>query len=143
MIKPIFKFEGEYHFLSNFYPHPITVQGVEFPSSEHAYQCAKTLNPDDWEKFKDPNLTCAKAKKLGRKVKVRDDWNDIKLQVMEVILFEKFNPFANPELYAKLKATGTAELIEGNYWGDEFWGVCDGVGENHLGKLLMKVRAEA
>ena len=64
----------------------------------------------------------------------------MKIDIMRQVLKSKFTQ--NPELKAKLIATGDAELIEGNNWNDRFWGVCRGVGQNHLGKLLMEVRAE-
>jgi predicted NAD-dependent protein-ADP-ribosyltransferase YbiA (DUF1768 family) len=76
---------------------------------------------------------------MGRSVKLRPDWESIKLDVMETAVRIKFT---DPELAAKLIATGDEELIEGNWWNDTFWGVCNGVGENHLGKILMKVRAD-
>ena len=58
---------------------------------------------------------------------------------MAALIAQKFD---KGELALALKYTGDAELIEGNNWGDTFWGVCNGVGENHLGKLLMARRAQ-
>ena len=81
----------------------------------------------------------AKAKKIGRQVNLRKDWEDIKLQVMEKALRLKFQ---NPDLRKKLITTGDEELVEGNPWGDRYWGVCNGSGKNKLGKLLMKIRKE-
>jgi hypothetical protein len=78
------------------------------------------------------------AKKLGRKCTIREDWDYIKLGIMDQILRAKFEQ--NPNLMAKLKATAPKELVEGNTWGDTYWGVCRGRGENHLGRLLMKIR---
>lgn len=81
----------------------------------------------------------AKAKKMGRQVKLRKDWEDIKLQVMEKALRLKFQ---DSTLRKKLIATGDEELVEGNPWGDRYWGVYNGSGKNKLGKLLMKIRKE-
>ncbi len=112
-------------------------EGLEYSSVEHAYQAAKTT---DIEKRKDlikSANTAAKAKKYGRAFKLRDDWESVKVSVMEVCLKSKFS---NPSLRAKLDATKGFELEEGNWWGDIIWGVCEGKGQNLLGKLLMKVR---
>ena len=80
----------------------------------------------------------AEAKKLGRRVELRPEWEYIKERVMFEIVLNKFNQ--NPQLAKMLLATGEEELVEGNTWGDRTWGVCDGVGQNRLGKILMKVR---
>jgi ribA/ribD-fused uncharacterized protein len=131
-MKMIDAFDGEYRFLSNFWPD----DGF---TNEHVFQAMKT---QDWAEqmivltAADPYL----AKKYGRKVTLRPDWNEIKDDVMLVSLRLKFSQ--NPELRAKLLATGDAELIEGNTWGDRYWGVCDGNGHNKLGILLMQVRGE-
>ena len=79
------------------------------------------------------------AKKMGRSVSLRPDWEDIKDDVMLEGLYRKF---ADDELADWLLDTGDEELVEGNWWHDRYWGVCDGVGQNKLGKLLMKVRSE-
>lgn len=129
-------FSGKYCFLSSFYPTQIKYGGI-YPTAEHAFQAAKTLSMN--ERFKIAQLaTPGQAKRAGRKVTLRADWEDIKLQVMEEILLVKF---FNRELAEKLISTGGQMLVEGNNWGDTFWGVCDGKGQNHLGKLLMGVRA--
>ena len=86
------------------------------------------------------NLNPSKSKALGRKVTLREDWDEVKNRVMLEIVRNKFKQ--NPELKEKLIATGDAYLEEGNWWGDRTWGVCNGVGENRLGKILMKVRDE-
>lgn len=132
------KFEGQYDFLSNFYAHPISNGVLTFPTNEHYFQAMKTLNQEERIAIARAS-TPGQAKRMGREVKLRVDWEDIKLQVMETALRIKFS---DPELAAKLIATGDEELVEGNWWHDTFWGVCEGVGENHLGKLLMKVRAD-
>lgn len=131
-------FDGEYRFLSNFWPCEIVYEGITYPSTEHYYVAMKTTDP---ELRKQASLvsTSGKVKKFGRMLVLRPDWDDVKLQVMEYALRQKFS---KPELRAMLIATGDAELIEGNWWKDVYWGVCDGVGQNHLGRLLMKIRKE-
>lgn len=129
-------FDGEYGFLSNFYPVKITRGDWEYQSSEAAYQSAKC--PGHEEKFAASKPAKAKRMSRNKKFEVRADWTEIRLAVMEEILRLKFS---NAELAEKLCATYPAILIEGNYWGDRFWGV-DGHGENNLGKLLMKIRDE-
>lgn len=131
-------FEGEYAFLSNFYEHPISNGVITFPTNEHYFQAMKTLEDDERLAIARAE-TPGKAKRMGRSVKLRSDWESIKLDVMETAVRIKFT---DPELAAKLIATGNEELVEGNWWNDTFWGVCNGVGENHLGKILMKVRAD-
>lgn len=106
------------------------------PSLEHAFQAAKTLDPDERRTVRSA-AKAGDAKRAGRKVKKREDWDDIRVSMMRELLYQKFN---DPQLRQRLLNTGTAELIEGNDWGDVFWGVCRGRGENWLGKLLMEVR---
>jgi ribA/ribD-fused uncharacterized protein len=136
-MKTIDQFTGEYRFLSNFWPASVGLDGVEYPSVENAYQAAKTLDAKARRPF--AKFTAHEAKKAGRALAMRKDWEEVKLAVMESLLIVKFDI---DDLRAKLLATGDAELVEGNWWGDRFWGVCNGVGENHLGRLLMKVRAQ-
>jgi len=131
------RFEGENRFLSNFYPSPVMYRGIVYPSVECAFQAAKTLDTKVRAEF--AQLTAAQAKSHGRRVKLREDWESVKLEIMEILLRRKFK---DSTLRAKLLATGQEQLIEGNWWHDTFWGVCNGVGENHLGRLLMRVRDE-
>lgn len=132
------KFRGKYWFLSNFYESSIEDENITYPTVEHYFQAQKTLNRE--EKLKIAKATKpAKAKTIGRQVNLRKDWEDIKLQVMEKALRLKFQ---NPDLRKKLITTGDEELVEGNPWGDRYWGVCNGSGKNKLGKLLMKIRKE-
>lgn len=131
-------FTGQYGFLSNFYPSTVTLDGVRYKTVEHAYQAAKTLDKDERKKVRDAD-TAATAKKQGRKLPIRPDWDNVKLAVMEDLLRQKFE---EPELAKALCDTGTVELIEGNWWGDQYWGVCRGKGFNHLGRLLMRIRGE-
>jgi hypothetical protein len=135
---PIDSFRGKYRFLSNFWPCVIEFEGVEYPSTEHAYQAAKTLDPKLREAIRWAR-TAGEAKKMGGQVKIREDWEQVKLKVMEDVCRLKFQ---NGLLWDLLLSTGDTELIEGNTWGDQFWGVCNGVGENHLGRILMKIRKE-
>lgn len=132
----ITKFKGENRFLSNFEPVWVEFEGKEYPSTEHAYQAAKTLVEEEREKIRLKD-TAAKAKRAGKTVTMRPDWDKVKLQVMEELIRQKFQ---RDDLAEKLLATGDQELVEGNTWGDTFWGVCKGKGENNLGQILMKVR---
>jgi ribA/ribD-fused uncharacterized protein len=137
----VFEFKGEYAFLSNFWGCTVIHEGINFPSSEHAYQAAKSFLPD--EKLRISLLpTPGDAKRAGKRIVLRPDWEQVKISVMTEIVREKFT--RNPHLGQYLIATGDAELFEGNSWHDFFWGVDikNGKGENHLGKILMKVRTE-
>lgn len=137
-------FDGEFAFLSNFYESPIKYNGtVTMPTVEHYFQAAKAAEPLDFLKIAAAD-TPGKAKRLGRKCKLRADWEEKKIDVMRQALKLKF---ADPTLKAKLIATGDEELVEGTTWHDRFWGVCNcekcqGHGENHLGRLLMELRNE-
>lgn len=136
--KPIDSFFGYYRFLSNFYPVLVEYNGLTYSAIENAYQAAKF---DDIElKKKFGELTSREVYKLTRGKKPREDWDDVKLGVMYDLLKIKFSN--NNYLKKRLLATGNRELIEGNTWGDTYWGMYRGVGENHLGKLLMKARKE-
>lgn len=138
-------FDGEFAFLSNFYESPIKYNGtVTMPTVEHYFQAAKASEPLDFLKIAAAD-TPGQAKRLGRKCKLRADWEDVKMNVMREALRKKFS---DPELKAKLLATGDQRLKEGNTWHDNFWGVCycdrcqDIMAYNHLGKLLMELRTE-
>lgn len=131
------KFDGEYDFLSNFYKpkYPIIASGLSFTSVEAAFQAAKC--PERMQEF--VGIEPYESKKLGRKVKLRPDWDSVKIQIMGDLVFQKF--LMNKDIRDKLLATGDAELREGNYWKDDYWGVCDSEkGQNNLGVLLMRVR---
>lgn len=142
-MKKITRFHGTYEFLSNFYTCLIVYEGIHYPSVEHAFQAAKTT--DKRERKVIASLpTPGMAKRKGRRLELRPDWEDIKLDVMLTLLREKFQ--AHTELGELLVGTYPMSLIEGNTWGDRFWGmVWDGTrwqGENHLGRLLEQVREE-
>jgi ribA/ribD-fused uncharacterized protein len=128
-------FRGQYDFLSNFYENPVTVNGITYRNSEAAFQAQKC--PERANEFSD--LTGKEAKKLGRKVNLREDWNEARISVMEEVLKAKFK---DETLKQKLIATGDSMLVEGNNWGDRYWGVVNGNGKNNLGLLLMKVRED-
>lgn len=134
------QFVCEYHFLSNFYERPIEYRGLTYNNSEAAFQAQKCLTEEEKQVF--TTMRPGPAKRLGRKVELRPDWEEIKNGLMEDVVREKFTQ--HEDLKQLLLATGDAELEEGNDWGDDYWGVIlkTGEGRNELGKALMKVRAE-
>lgn len=144
-MKPITSFGLEYKFLSNFFSCPVRWCGIEFPTAEHVYQATKTLN---MRQRMDISLlaTPGKAKRAGQKLTIRPDWEKIKVGLMGKIVDVKF--MQNPLLMDMLVATGSADLIEGNMWHDNFWGDCicpkcrNIKGLNHLGVILMNVRKD-
>lgn len=131
-------FFGPFRWLSNFHLCPVQFEGHVYPATENAYMAAKTL---DLEARK-PLLTMApfQAKAYGRTVALREDWEQVKLDIMYQLNKQKFE--WHPELRAALLATGDKYIEETNWWGDRIWGVCTGTGENHLGKILMRIREE-
>jgi len=135
--KAIDSFDGKYAFLSNFYPCEVRYEGEYFPSVEHAYQAAKAPQAERG-RFK-AGVTPGQAKKLGKIFKP-EDWHNRKVAIMSSLLQQKFHQ--RNALAELLVETGDAELIEGNTWGDTFWGVCNGVGSNMLGQMLMRERDE-
>lgn len=141
MYLKICRFSEEFAFLSNFYPAPTQLDGVTYSSVEHAYQAAKSNDPEVRKQFQSPGLSPASAKRLGRRVALSPNWETSKICVMLGLLRSKFS---NPDLKQLLLSTRDAELLEGNTWGDTFWGVnlFTGEGQNQLGRLLMLVRAE-
>ncbi len=133
----ITSFTGFYSFLSNFFAVRVTLDAHEYPSVENAYQAAKTLHYA--RRIELQTCSAAQAKRIGRSLPLRADWEQIKEQVMLDLLRQKFT---HPSLALRLLETGDQDLVEGNYWGDTYWGVCRGVGKNRLGMLLMQVRSE-
>jgi ribA/ribD-fused uncharacterized protein len=131
-------FQGEYRWLSNFWPARVVLDGAVYPTVEHAYQAAKTLSLPGRARIAQAT-TPGQAKKMGRGLAVRSDWEAVKEREMLHLLMQKFREGL---LRDKLLATGTQPLIEENYWGDTYWGVCRGVGKNRLGVLLMEVRKQ-
>ena len=146
----VMSFDGEYSFLSNFYDSPIefmTVDGKKMiaPTVEHAFQAEKVMFSQEQEAIINA-ATPGKAKRLGRHVLLRPDWENVKDEAMEEFVSRKFQI---PELRDKLLATGDANLVEGNTWHDNYWGICTCSkcinspvvdGKNKLGTILMKVR---
>ena len=130
-------FTGAFDFLSNFYPCRVEIDGICYGNAEAAFQAQKCKNASDRAAFAD--LSAVKAKRKGRQVALRPDWDKVRLQVMEHVVRAQFRQ--NQLLAARLAATGTMPLEEGNSWGDTFWGVDSrtGIGENHLGRILMMV----
>jgi ribA/ribD-fused uncharacterized protein len=143
----IASFTYKYRFLSNFHPSRIVYERISYPTVEHAYQAAKSNDPKFREMIsKIPVNKAGKAKREGRKVRLRPEWDDVFcVEVMEELLRLKFE---DKKLKQKLLDTGDKKLIEGNYWHDNFYGDCncsnceDTFGYNVLGKLLMKLRKE-
>ena len=136
-------FSGNYHVLSNFSPAPVTLDGVQYPTVEHAYQAAKILEPEGREQILAAS-TPGLARKMGRKLTARPDWPEVRVEVMRDLVRQKFED--HPDLKNILLATGDAELVEGNTWHDNFWGQCRcsrcaaDRGLNWLGRLLMATR---
>lgn len=131
-------FRGKYFFLSNFYNAPVTYDGLSYLNSEAAFQAQKCTALKNKHVF--TSLNPSESRRLGQEVPLRSDWEQIKVRMMYEVVLAKF--VQNPNLAERLIATGDAHLEEGNNWGDRIWGTVDGVGENHLGKILMRIRAE-
>lgn len=148
----ILGFDGPTRFLSNFALSPVTAYGITFPTVEHAFAAAK-IDPADPRRDRTAALEEMRqiavapgpnaAKRMGRRTLMRPDWDQVKAEMITELVRRKF---ADPDLRARLLATGDAELFELNTWGDRIWGVVEenGVmhGRNWLGEILMLVRAE-
>lgn len=148
------RFQGRFGFLSNFYPCKIEHRGIVYPSVEHYYVAMKVTEIQllngiyytaaDFREMISKVALAGDVKKIGQRVKVRSDWEEKKLRFMNFAVGEKFK---DEELSEMLLSTGDLDLIEGNFWHDNFWGSCscpkcNNGGENHLGKILMKIREE-
>lgn len=134
----ITEFRGKHRWLSNFAPVRVRLDGAQYPSTEHAYQAAKSLSSEDREAI----LRCAEpghAKRFARRFKLREDWDQVKDAIMLDLTRQKYQHSHYREL---LLATSDVQIVEGNRWGDNYWGVCRGNGENRLGKIIMQVRDE-
>lgn len=136
MQEKITSFSGKYRWLSNFFPVSICYDGIVYPSVEHAFQAAKSLDPS-YRLMISECKTPAEAKILGRRVALRPDWEACKVKIMHQLLKLKFE---TPGLKLRLSQTWPADLEEWNNWGDTFWGIYKGKGRNMLGKLLMIIR---
>jgi len=143
MSDKISSFSGKYQYLSNFYNCSVIYDGIEYANSEAAYHAQKSDDRDVKTEFM--FLNPSEAKRLGRRVKMRDGFEDIKVSIMQEVVACKF--MQNPELLKALQDTGDAYLLEGNTWHDNFWGSCNcgrkscsAPGKNMLGKVLMQIR---
>lgn len=116
---------------------PVTIDGITYTSGEAAFQAQKSTDPEVKESF--THLNPSEAKKKGRHVALRADWEEVKLDVMAKVVEAKFSQ--NPILRLKLRKTGSAQLEESNTWGDRYWGIMNGMGKNHLGQILMTIRS--
>lgn len=134
------EFKNQYFFLSNFYECPIYYNKLVFCNAEAAFQAQKVI--DEKEQYKFINLNASQARKLGKTIVLRKDWEEVKDKTMYEIVKRKFT--VNKELQQKLIDTKDEELVEGNWWHDTYWGIDSktGIGKNKLGKILMKVREE-
>jgi ribA/ribD-fused uncharacterized protein len=145
-VSPIVKFVGEDYYLSNFYSAPVKLGNLTFKTNEAAFQASKyramTGTQQEQYAYIAAILDCEKpgeTKKLGKQVAIDlDKWEQIKVRCMRDIVRAKFDQ--NQDLKTKLMATGAALLVEGNDWGDTFWGLCNGKGGNVLGSILMELR---
>ena len=138
--KTVKEFQGEYRWLSNFATVEIVLGDFKYPSTENAYMSEKNSDTG-WKKYCSEETNPSKVKSESRQVDLVEGWNENRLTTMYPILLQKFTQ----EPYkSKLLATGNMELQEGNKWGDTFWGVDlkTGEGQNNLGKLIMRIRAE-
>ena len=133
-----FTIASGYPFLSNFHPSTIWINKKSYSTVEHAYQAHKTLNENSHELIR-LSKNPADAKKLGRGVEMRSDWDHVKVDLMRSFLRLKFE---SPFLRDQLKNTYDYRLVYGNTWNDRFWGVCRGTGQNWLGILLEEIRSE-
>lgn len=139
------QFRDDYRFLSNFWLAPVEFEGAIYPSVEHAYQAAKAISMEEREPFWKQYMTPGDAKRRGRTLTIRGDWEYIKVDIMRQLVRDKFQ---TPHLKNLLLVTGKHELVEGNTWHDNFWGSCScqkcsGIrGLNHLGRILMEIRGE-
>lgn len=130
-------FFGPFRFLSNFHYSKVILDGVQYRTTEHAYQAAKTLDLADRDTIRQAP-TPRIARRLGQAVVIRPGWLEgLRDDVMYDVSIQKY---ADPEIGRWLLDTRLALLKETNTWGDVYWGVCNGVGQNRLGQILMDIR---
>ena len=132
------RFSRQYAFLSNYYECSVVYDGFCYASSEAAFQAQKTLDPEQRKAF--TLLAASEAKRKGKKLNLRPDWEGIKYDIMYEVCKAKFTQ--HPDLAQKLLDTGNEMLVEGNNWGDKIWGQVKGEGKNLLGQILMRIRDE-
>lgn len=140
-LNTIYGFFGPFRFLSNFHVVSIPYDGLVYPSTEAAYMSGKTDNPLT-KKALANTKSPSEAKRIGRALELREDWDDIRIQVMEEVNTVKYTQDTpeSKQLRQMLLVTKPCILVEANWWNDTFWGECKGVGENNLGKVLMRIR---
>ena len=132
-------FRKEYNFLSNFYPAKVTYEDITYPSVEHAFVAAKTLDLEERKPIL--SMTASQAKRYGRTVTPRKDWKNYRLLIMAWLVTQKFES----TWLAKKLMLITKPIVEDNYWHDNFWGNCEhcpGTGRNELGHILTQIRKE-
>jgi len=135
-------FRGDYEFLSNFYPCKIRYMELLFQSVEAAFQAAKSTDRSQSILFQ--RCSASEAKRMGKRIKLRPDWEQVKIPIMSELIKQKFSQ--DPDLKVALLATGDALLVEENTWHDNFYGDCVCTrcktihGQNMLGRLLMETR---
>lgn len=134
------RWTGAHAFLNNFHRGEVHLDGVAYPTVEDAYQAAKSADPAAREPFR--TMSTAESKRAGTRVALRPDWDDARVGAMAALVAEKFS---DPALRARLAETAPRRLVEGNWWHDNFWGVCEcprcgGRGENRLGRILEAIR---
>ena len=147
MPETIGPFAGEYRWLSNFWPADVRFGGFVFPTVEHAYQAAKTTDPAVW-RFIASLPSAGQAKRGGRGLAMRPDWDSVKLSLMVWLVRQKFqNGVGAITLRQKMRCTNGRSLVEYNYWHDNYWGICQcqrcmaiADAKNHLGHILTSVR---
>lgn len=131
-------FFDEFRFLSNFHVTPVHFNGFDYMSSEHAYMAAKARTQADHD-YVHSAKSPAEAKRRGREIQLIDDWDIMKVEIMYMI---NLNKYSNPVMKQLLATTEERYLEETNWWGDKIWGICDGVGQNYLGRVIMEIRTE-
>jgi ribA/ribD-fused uncharacterized protein len=147
------QFRGRYFFLSNFYsPAPVRIligtKWVKCQTLEHGYQASKLVYPRQRMLVVEA-ATPSEAKALGKQYRAFSYWENVKRVVMLELLRQKF---ARAQMRDRLLRTGSMTLIEGNWWHDNYWGICEcdrcakhpeqQAEGNWLGRLIMRVRED-
>lgn len=128
--------DAPYFFLNNKYSCNVSVFGHRFGNAEAAYQAHKTKEPQIINIF--TTLDGLSSQSIGRGVHAYDGWDNDKVKIMLLVIFEKFRQ--NPNILEKLIDTGEQKLIAVSMSKEKFWGTLNNEGENILGKILMYVR---
>jgi ribA/ribD-fused uncharacterized protein len=138
-------FSGEFDYMSNFYFSKTVIGKFIYDTVEHYFQSRKAVTDREEREIRETS-TPGKAKRMGRKIKIRADWEKIKYDVMFIGVKFKFEQ--HPDIAKKLKVTGDRLIVEGNNWHDNIWGDCHCpkcehiIGKNLMGKILMEIRKE-